>query len=168
MAHFKGTFLSFFKKKILFILIFTEREREGERGRETLMCERNIDSLPLTHPSLGPAWNPSLRPDWESNWLGFQHHAQSTEPHQSGEGKIFFYTNIELKILYKPTEIWFSIQNLTLVQTCLETMHINIEVRRSCKEHIFQDRLITSSLLSFTFHITLIAAREAAACTPTF
>ena len=25
---------------------------EGERGRETLMCERNIDCFPLAHPQL--------------------------------------------------------------------------------------------------------------------
>ena len=38
------------KKKI----IFKERGREGEkRGRETSMCERYIDRLPLTPPQLG-------------------------------------------------------------------------------------------------------------------
>ena len=37
------------------IFIYSERERKGgkKRGRETLMCERNIDWLPLTHPLTG-------------------------------------------------------------------------------------------------------------------
>ena len=32
---------------------FRERGREGERGRETSMCERYIDRLPLVRPLLG-------------------------------------------------------------------------------------------------------------------
>ena len=38
--------------KILFIH-FRERGREGERGRETSMCERYIDWSPLARPQLG-------------------------------------------------------------------------------------------------------------------
>ena len=40
---------------ILFIIFREGREgrREGERGRESSMCERYINQLSLTHPQLG-------------------------------------------------------------------------------------------------------------------
>ena len=65
-------------------------ERERKIGRETLMCERNIDLfdwLPLAPPPTGDlACNPGMCPDWESNQqpFGSQANTQSTEPHQSG------------------------------------------------------------------------------------
>ena len=40
-----------FLKKYFFI--FRERRKEGERGRETTMCDTNIDWLPLAHPNGG-------------------------------------------------------------------------------------------------------------------
>ena len=40
---------SFFKD----LFIFRKRGREEERGRETSLCERYMDRLPLTHPLLG-------------------------------------------------------------------------------------------------------------------
>ena len=56
----------FFFKKISFI--FRERGREGEGGRETLMCGRNINWLPLAHTLTGDwACNPGMCPDQESN-----------------------------------------------------------------------------------------------------
>ena len=72
----------FFKR---FYLFFRQKGREGERGRETLMCERYIDWLTLVHPQTEPcACNPGIYPDWESNWqpFGLQAGAQPTEPHQ--------------------------------------------------------------------------------------
>ena len=54
--------------------------REGERGRETSMCERYIDPLPLTRPPTGDLpRNPGICPNWESNWqpLGLQASTQS-------------------------------------------------------------------------------------------
>ena len=47
-----------FYKKIL--LIFRERGREGERGRETSMCERYLDWLPPTCALIG---------NWTSDFL---------------------------------------------------------------------------------------------------
>ena len=38
------------------IYLFRERGREGDRGRETLMCETNTDQLALT-PGMGPDQN---------------------------------------------------------------------------------------------------------------
>ena len=69
-----------------FIYLFLERG-EGERkwGRETSMCERYIDWLPLACPPAGDlAHNPSMGPDWESNQQPFSSQAgtQSTEPRQ--------------------------------------------------------------------------------------
>ena len=45
--------LSFFFKNIVFIYFQREGNRGRRRGRETSMCERNINQLPLTHPQLG-------------------------------------------------------------------------------------------------------------------
>ena len=57
-----------------YLLIFTERGREGERERETSMC--------------GCLWltTPYWCPDWESNQqpFGSQARAQSTDLHQPG------------------------------------------------------------------------------------
>ena len=71
-----------FKKKIRFYL-FTFRGGEGERGRETSVCERYICCLPLAHPQLG------TRPGTQAcaltrNRTGdlSQAGAQSTEPHR--------------------------------------------------------------------------------------
>ena len=53
----------FFLRFYLFIF----RERGREEG-ETLMCERNIDRLPLTHALTGDQTHyPGMCPDWESN-----------------------------------------------------------------------------------------------------
>ena len=52
------------------LFIFRERGREGERGRETSMFERNIYWLPLACPTLGtwPATQAcSLTGNWTSN-----------------------------------------------------------------------------------------------------
>ena len=78
-------------KKILFI--FRERGKEGERRRETSMCERYIDWLPLTPPTGDLACNPIMCPDLESNRrpLGSQASTQSTDLHQPG---LLMYTNI--------------------------------------------------------------------------
>ena len=48
------------------------------------------------------ACNPGMRPDWELNWwpFGSQADAQSTEPHQLGQGKGLFKARIYEKIFY--------------------------------------------------------------------
>ena len=43
--------MSYTNLKKLFIV--RERGREGERGRETSVCERYINQLPLVCPELG-------------------------------------------------------------------------------------------------------------------
>ena len=61
---------------------YFQRERKGER-------ETSISCL-----SRGPkARNPGMCPDWESNQqpFGLQASAQSTEPHQPGLLRIFFF-----------------------------------------------------------------------------
>ena len=78
--------------------------REEEKGRETLMCKRNINKLALAHPPLG-AWPSSqacaLTGNWTENLFGlqdnkgFQDDTHTTELHQSGPYRSF--TN---KILY--------------------------------------------------------------------
>ena len=49
---------------------FKRRERrERERGRETSVCERNIDWLPLACAlTRDQTHNPGMCPDQESNW----------------------------------------------------------------------------------------------------
>ena len=63
-----------------------------QRGRETLMCKRNINELLFTRaPTENLALNRGMCPDWESNPQLFssQAGAQSTEPHQPGLNYIF-------------------------------------------------------------------------------
>ena len=55
----------FFKKRF-YLFILRERE-EREEGRETLVCERYIDQLPLAHPLLGTWPQPRHVP-----WLGIK------------------------------------------------------------------------------------------------
>ena len=67
-------------------------EREGGREKER---ERNINRLSLTHaPARDQTHNPSMSPDWESNWRPFtlQDDAQPTEPHHSGLDPNFWFS----------------------------------------------------------------------------
>ena len=75
-----------FLKKILFIYFYREGKGRRKRGRETLMWEKHIDWLPLTHRTRDQTCNPGMCPDKESNqWLfGLWDNAQPTEPLQSG------------------------------------------------------------------------------------
>ena len=50
-----------------YLSIFREKGREGQRGRETLMCERYIDWFPLTRALLG-TWPIT----WHVSWLGIE------------------------------------------------------------------------------------------------
>ena len=70
----------FFILKIL-INLFLERGKGREREREISVC-----GCLLHAPYWGPACNPGLCPDWESNLpsFGSQASAQLTEPHQPG------------------------------------------------------------------------------------
>ena len=59
--------LTLFKNRF-YLLIPREKGREGERQRETSICERNINQLPLTCvPTGDQTHNPSMCPDVESN-----------------------------------------------------------------------------------------------------
>ena len=87
MAHFICILPQFFKNvenkhcfiffKVLFICLW--RKRKGGRKRET--------GSSICPTGEGPAYNPGLCPDWESNQqqqpFGSQASAQSTEPHLS-------------------------------------------------------------------------------------
>ena len=71
---------TFFKKKILYLFIFRQRGREGEKYR----CVTLVGShTPLTGDLTS---NPGMCPDPGSNWrpFGLQAGAQSTESHQPG------------------------------------------------------------------------------------
>ena len=73
-------------KKVLFLFIFRERVREGEREGEKHLLIASHRS-----PTGDMACNPGMCPDWESNWWPFslQASAQSTEPHQPGQIPLF-------------------------------------------------------------------------------
>ena len=68
-ALFINVKLGFFKRCYLFI--FKDGEGRRKRGREILMCERNIDRLPLELLSNGDGPQPRHVPDQESNWQPF-------------------------------------------------------------------------------------------------
>ena len=77
----------------MYLFIFRERKGERKRGRETLMCERNIDQLPLVCALTGDqACNTGMCPDWESNRrrLALQDDTQPTELHQPGQQSVAF------------------------------------------------------------------------------
>ena len=66
----------------IFIYLFLERGREGEREGEKHQCA--VASHVPPHGDL--ARNPGVYPDWESNQqhFGLKAGTQSTEPHQPG------------------------------------------------------------------------------------
>ena len=74
-------FLSLFFLR-LYLFIFRQRGREGEREGEKYQC------VVASHipPTGDLAHNPGMCPDWELNWwpFGLQASAQSTEPDQPG------------------------------------------------------------------------------------
>ena len=69
---------------ILFIYLFTFRERGREEEREGEKHQCVVASC--TPPTGDLAHNPGMCPDWELNWqpFGLQASTQSTEPHQPG------------------------------------------------------------------------------------
>ena len=67
--------------EFIYLFIFTQRRREGEReGEKHCVVASHVP------PTGDLAHNPGRCPDWESNWwpFGSQAGAQSTEPHQPG------------------------------------------------------------------------------------
>ena len=79
MKKLKNKFLPIFFFLRLYLFNFRERGREGEKEGEKSMCGC------LSHVLYqGPALQPSMCPDWESNQrpFGLQAGTQSTEPHQ--------------------------------------------------------------------------------------
>ena len=80
-----------FKKD--FTYLFLEGWKGWRKRSEISMCERYIQSLPLTHPNQGPALQPRHVPclGIELVTPGLQADAQSTKPHQPGLKDTFFY-----------------------------------------------------------------------------
>ena len=81
--YFHFLMIFFFKD---FIYLFLERREE--RGRETLMCEKNIYQWPLAHPQLetGPVTQACALTGNRTSDLS----DQSTEPHQPGHFLMIF------------------------------------------------------------------------------
>ena len=83
-------YLKFFFLR-LYLFIFREMGRGGERGRETLICERNTDRLPLAGAQPRDlACNPGMCHDWELNQrpFGSKSTSECIEPHQPGQCSI--------------------------------------------------------------------------------
>ena len=76
----QSTIFTFYFKD--FILFYFYRWREGEKEGEKHQCV----VAPRAPPTGSLAYNPGMRPDWESNQqpFGSQASGQSTEPHQPG------------------------------------------------------------------------------------
>ena len=77
--------LLFFLRFYLFV--FRERKGERKRERETFVCKRNIDQLPLAlPPTRDLACNPDMCLNEESNQqpFGLWDNVQPSGPHQSG------------------------------------------------------------------------------------
>ena len=92
----QGYYYYFFIKGFIYLLL--EGEGGWKRGRETSMCERYIDRLPLAHPQLGTwpatqacALTGNRRPS------GLQAGIQSTETHQPGKKGYFLEVIILLE-----------------------------------------------------------------------
>ena len=73
-----------FKK--YFIYLFLERGREREKERETMICERNINRLPLSRPQprSWPTTQGCAPTGIEPGTLWFTGRHSVTEPHQPG------------------------------------------------------------------------------------
>ena len=71
----------------IYLFIFRERGREGEREGEK--HQRVVTSC--VSPTRDLVFNPGMCPDWESNQrpFGLQAGTQSTEPHQQGLQQYF-------------------------------------------------------------------------------
>ena len=105
LYEFKST--SFFKK-IVYLFIFKQSGKVGERRREISVC-----GCLSPVPTGDLAHNPGMCPDWESNqWpFGSQASTQSTDPHQPG---------------VNPPALWTKCIVFWLCQaTCLLDWHIN-------------------------------------------
>ena len=66
----KITVLNVFRSflKITFIYFYREEKGGRKRGRETSMCEENINPLALAHPlTEDGTYNLAMCPDWELN-----------------------------------------------------------------------------------------------------
>ena len=68
ISFFSADVFYIFFSSIFYLFIFRERSKEGERGRETLMCERYIELLPLSHTT---NWEPGPQPR-HVPWLGME------------------------------------------------------------------------------------------------
>ena len=75
--------------KTLFIYLFREKGKEGEREGEKHQCV----IAPHVSPTGDLARNPGMCPDWESNQqpFGSQARTQSTELYQPGPYFLFFF-----------------------------------------------------------------------------
>ena len=134
--------------------------REEEKGRETLMCKRNINKLALAHPLLG-AWPSSqacaLTGNWTENLFGlqdnkgFQDDTQTTELHQSGPYRSF--TN---KIWYPRITAYCELCHLYLIhQKQTNTTHPQPELPELCsaiaiKQFLFIQQIFESLLSAGT------------------
>ena len=80
-AHFFKRFLKF-----IFRERGKEREREGEKNIDIDVREKRQLATSHMPPTRDLSCNPSICPDWESNWwpFGLQVGTQHTEPHQPG------------------------------------------------------------------------------------
>ena len=82
----------------IYLFIFQERGKEGERKGEKHRCERETCIRCLWHtPSQDQTGSPGMCPDQKSsNWQPFavQDDAQPTEPHQSGHEHRFSFFHI--------------------------------------------------------------------------
>ena len=84
-----GYIPTFFFESIIYLFIFRERGREGERKGEKYAC------VVASHvpPTGDLAGNRGMCPDWESNQqpFGSRAGAPSTEPHQPELESIFLH-----------------------------------------------------------------------------
>ena len=53
-SEIKSIFIAKFLKQILLIYLFLERGERREKGRETSVCERNIDPFARPQPGIWP------------------------------------------------------------------------------------------------------------------
>ena len=91
---------SFFKKDFIYLIIFREKGKEGEREKHRCVIAS------CAPPTGDLAHSPGVYPDWESNWrpFGSQAGTQSTEPHQPG-GHTHFGQRIPIE--YSQQSTWW-------------------------------------------------------------
>ena len=102
--------------------------REGKGGRETLMCQRYIDRLPLPRPQLG-TWSATQACVLTGTQTGDSsvHRPALSPPSHTSQGKLIFS-----KALSSSHSLPTNVQGIVFANQCLKTPHKHLRASVNC------------------------------------